>query len=69
MADVNACAPACRTCHQCYWLGVDRTRWARNVYSAGLGREYKAPCVAIPESHWKGRIAAVCEAPLCMPFC
>lgn len=49
-----------RTCHQCYWLGVDRTRWARNVYSAGLGREYKAPCVAIPESHWKGRIAAVC---------
>ena len=27
--------------HQCFWLGVDRTRWARVVYGAGLGREYK----------------------------
>ncbi|KAK9803363.1 hypothetical protein WJX73_008872 [Symbiochloris irregularis] len=49
-----------RTCHQCYWLGVDRTRWARMVYAAGLGREYSVPCSAVPESHWKGRIAALC---------
>ena len=50
--------------HQCYWLGVDRTRWARMVYAAGLGREYKSPCVTIPQSRWKGRIAALCTPPL-----
>lgn len=27
-----------RTCKECYWLGIDRTRWARLVYAAGLGR-------------------------------
>lgn len=51
----------CRTCKECYWLGIDRTRWARTVYSAGLGREYTVPCSAVPEDDWRGRIGALCE--------
>lgn len=50
-----------RTCKECYWLGIDRTRWARTVYAAGLGREYTVPCSAVPEDDWRGRIAALCE--------
>ena len=37
--------------HQCFWLGVDRTRWARVVYGAGLGREYKVSYTPAQSEH------------------
>eukprot|EP00884_Botryococcus_braunii_P006425 jgi/Botrbrau1/15784/Bobra.4_1s0136.1 len=55
-----------RTCKECYWLGIDRTRWARTVYAAGLGREYTVPCSTVPDDDWRGRIAALCAFECCL---
>ena len=32
-----------RSIMQCYWFGVDRTRWARTTHALRMGREYTEP--------------------------
>ena len=32
-----------RSIKQCYWFGIDRTRWARTTHALRMGREYIEP--------------------------
>lgn len=58
-----ACLRSARSPRECWWTGLRYTRWARAVYAAGLGYEYKIPGFLAPitSAPFKDRIAALCE--------
>ncbi len=62
-----------RSILECYWFGVDRTRWARTTHALRMGREYIEPFEGFRTSD-KAEIASLCwfmcclgePAPACM---
>ena len=61
-AESNRCPCNRRTLGECYWFGVDRTRWARITHAAGLGREYTYPFAEVGKGTARSEICALCEA-------
>ena len=50
---------------QCYWFGVDRTRWARTTHALRLGREYTEPFEGFGTSD-KHEISSLCWFMCCL---
>lgn len=50
---------------QCYWFGVDRTRWARTTHALRMGREYTEPFEGFGTSD-KHEIASLCWFMCCL---
>lgn len=59
--DLHLCNDMCRSLAECYWFGIDRTRWSRTTYALGLGREYRDPFTGIGRSY-PDEIAHLCES-------
>ncbi len=54
-----------RSIMQCYWFGVDRTRWARTTHALRMGREYTEPFEGFGTSD-KHEISSLCWFMCCL---
>lgn len=54
-----------RSVKQCYWFGVDRTRWARTTHALRMGREYIEPFEGFGTND-KHEISSLCWFMCCL---
>lgn len=54
-----------RSIRQCYWFGVDRTRWARTTHALRMGREYTEPFEGLGTTD-KAEISGLCWFMCCL---
>ena len=67
LSEPGCCAGICfgREIMQCYWFGVDRTRWARTTHALRMGREYTEPFEGFGTSD-RHEIASLCWFMCCL---
>ncbi|BDA45421.1 hypothetical protein COCOBI_07-2080 [Coccomyxa sp. Obi] len=53
------------TLAECYWFGVDRTRWSRTVHALAMGREYSDPFQGLGKGY-PSEIANLCMFVCCL---